>query len=288
MSRPWFPFYVGDYIKDTARLSTEAHGAYLLLMLDYWTKGAAPDDDAVLATIVRVPVKHWKARLRPLLAPLFMIENGLWRHKRIEEELAHAEEVGKSNSNKAKDAANARWGKSPRRRRAPAEHAPSIGQAMPQNAQSQSQSQYVAPNGATSAAPAHERGKSMLSEADHTLAKRIVEAMGITLDYPEAQGSSYFAAKWVAEGWQPDLIVSTIAHVTAKRGKAPNSLKYFEKAIADAHAELARPLPVGSTGPPRKRSAADVFLDLDHKLNNLDASHEPTSPDFAAGPIVDV
>jgi uncharacterized protein YdaU (DUF1376 family) len=55
MSRPWFPFYVGDYTRDTARLTTEAHGAYLLLMLDYWVNGAPPDDDETLATITKLP-----------------------------------------------------------------------------------------------------------------------------------------------------------------------------------------------------------------------------------------
>jgi hypothetical protein len=31
----------------------------------------------------------------------------------------------------------------------------------------------------------------------------------------------------------------------ARRAEAPKSLRYFEQAIADAHAELDRPLPVG-------------------------------------------
>lgn len=91
MSRPWFPFYVGDYMRDTGRLGTEAHGAYLLLMLDYWPNGAPPDDDQTLATITKMSLKAWKA-MRPRLTGFFKIENGRWNHARIDKERALADE----------------------------------------------------------------------------------------------------------------------------------------------------------------------------------------------------
>src|SRR3978361_1950146 len=110
MSRPWFPFYVGDYVRDTARLTTEAHGAYLLLMLDYWVNGAPPDDDETLATITKLPVTIWRKR-RPMLVKFFKVKDGVWTHSRIEKEKAKAEEVGNSNSDKAREAAERRWAK---------------------------------------------------------------------------------------------------------------------------------------------------------------------------------
>jgi uncharacterized protein YdaU (DUF1376 family) len=91
MNRPWFPFYVGDYTRDTARLTTEAHGAYLLLILDYWVNGPPPDDNEVLATITKLPVTIWRKR-RAAILPFFKVIDGRWTHSRIDREIALADE----------------------------------------------------------------------------------------------------------------------------------------------------------------------------------------------------
>jgi uncharacterized protein YdaU (DUF1376 family) len=105
----WFPFYVGDYLGDTQRLTTEQHGAYLLLILDYWRAGPPPDDDDVLRQIVRLDAKSWK-RHRAAIARMFQITDGEWRHKRVDAELSVAEQNAERRSSKARAAANARWG----------------------------------------------------------------------------------------------------------------------------------------------------------------------------------
>ena len=46
----YYEHHIGDYLQDTTRLSTEQQGAYLLLIMDYWTNGPLPDDDAALAS----------------------------------------------------------------------------------------------------------------------------------------------------------------------------------------------------------------------------------------------
>jgi uncharacterized protein YdaU (DUF1376 family) len=81
----WFPLVVGDYLKDTSRLTTEQHGAYLLLLMDYWVDGPPPDDDVALAAITRLDAKRWKAT-RPAMLKFFRIEDGVWRQKRADEE----------------------------------------------------------------------------------------------------------------------------------------------------------------------------------------------------------
>ena len=107
----WMPFYVGDYLGDTQRLTTEQHGAYLLLILDYWRNGPAPDDDAVLQQITKLERAAWK-RHRPALARMFQIVDGEWRHKRIDRELGRASENVDRRTKGARDGADAKWGDS--------------------------------------------------------------------------------------------------------------------------------------------------------------------------------
>ncbi len=84
---PWFPFNIAEYVTDTMRLSRDAHGAYLLLMLDYYgTTTPCPDDDFILAAVTKSTETEW-AQLRKMLAPFFDIRDGHWFHKRIEREI---------------------------------------------------------------------------------------------------------------------------------------------------------------------------------------------------------
>lgn len=86
-ARPWMPFYVGDYLGDTAHLSTLQHGAYLLLMLHYWRHEGLPDDDEQLARIAGMTANEWRKN-RAILRALFKGEG--WRHHRIDREIYEA------------------------------------------------------------------------------------------------------------------------------------------------------------------------------------------------------
>lgn len=89
MSRPWMPLHVADYLRDTRRLTAAQHGAYLLLIMEYWTVGNLPMDDASLARIACMLPNEWK-RERATIAAFFTSE---WRHKRIDKELARAADI---------------------------------------------------------------------------------------------------------------------------------------------------------------------------------------------------
>jgi len=105
----WMPLNVGHYLRDTARLTRDQHGAYLLLLFAYWTNGGAlPADDAQLAATVRATRAEWR-RLRPVIAPYFQERCGLWFNKRAERELAHARGMVEKKSRAGKAGANARW-----------------------------------------------------------------------------------------------------------------------------------------------------------------------------------
>lgn len=105
----WMPFYIADYLADTTRLTTEQHGAYFLLILDYWRNGPPPDRDGTLAQIAKLTPAKWRA-MRPELAEKFQIKNGRWFHKRVERELGKAREMQTALSERGKAGAAARWG----------------------------------------------------------------------------------------------------------------------------------------------------------------------------------
>ena len=107
----WMPLYVADYLADTTNLTTEGHGAYLLLIMTYW-KGQQPlpDNDDELAPISRLPMPRWK-KLRPIIARFFQVADGLWRHKRIDIEIKTAREMIDARSRAGKTAVEAREAK---------------------------------------------------------------------------------------------------------------------------------------------------------------------------------
>jgi uncharacterized protein YdaU (DUF1376 family) len=104
----WMPLYIGDYLGDTQRLTCEQHGAYLLILMDYWRNGPPPADDAVLAQICRLAPAAWR-RIKPVILRYFEERNGELHHGRVDHELAKAAENQQRRSAKAKKAADARW-----------------------------------------------------------------------------------------------------------------------------------------------------------------------------------
>jgi uncharacterized protein YdaU (DUF1376 family) len=89
----WMPLFIGDYLRDTASLTTEQHGAYLLLLMAMWPQGGRiPVDEDEQAAITRLGVKGWKAQ-RTRLLRYFRVADGYLIHDRMAEEYAHAMEV---------------------------------------------------------------------------------------------------------------------------------------------------------------------------------------------------
>ena len=83
------PLYIGDYLRDTRHLTTIQHGAYLLLLMEYWTKGRIPKEDRDLRRIVGMDDQQWR-RNKSALRNLFGVD---WSHARVERELRKAEEI---------------------------------------------------------------------------------------------------------------------------------------------------------------------------------------------------
>jgi uncharacterized protein YdaU (DUF1376 family) len=100
---PYMPFFVGDYITGTRHLTIEQHGAYFLLILEYWTKGELPNDDEYLARILGIPLGKW-IKMRPTIQAFFY--DG-WRHELLDEQLARSAEMKQQAVERARKGGNA-------------------------------------------------------------------------------------------------------------------------------------------------------------------------------------
>lgn len=92
----WMPLYVADYLADTRHLSTEQHGAYLLLMMHEWRTGPLPDDSEILRRIAGMEKDAWSIAWGVLESMFSRDEPGRLIQKRLELERV------KSNEHKAK------------------------------------------------------------------------------------------------------------------------------------------------------------------------------------------
>ena len=87
---PYMQLYIADYLADTMHFSAEEHGAYLLLMFNYWQTGK-PIPKNRLAKIARLTNERW-ADVEPSLQEFFCDNGEEWVHLRIEEDLASVRE----------------------------------------------------------------------------------------------------------------------------------------------------------------------------------------------------
>jgi uncharacterized protein YdaU (DUF1376 family) len=89
---PFMQLYIGDYLADTRHLTTEQHGAYLLLLMALWRSGGSlPNEPAKLARVVAAQARRWPA-IWEGIAEFFTVEDGRISNSRLSRELAKASE----------------------------------------------------------------------------------------------------------------------------------------------------------------------------------------------------
>ncbi|MFW1859443.1 hypothetical protein, partial [Acinetobacter defluvii] len=119
----WMPIYIGDLQSKFARMSPEQIGATFLLMMDFWKNGPIPNQNAILASITKLPQSKVKL-LTQTITDLGVFESTTDHLKSdylsVLKEQATLNQ--KMKSDKAKQAAQARWGKSSSHAQALLEH----------------------------------------------------------------------------------------------------------------------------------------------------------------------
>jgi uncharacterized protein YdaU (DUF1376 family) len=86
----FMPFFPADYLADTLDLTTEEHGAYLLLMMALWrSDGSIEYDPARLATTTRVSLKRWPS-IWGALSRFFVVKDGRLSQGRLLREIDKA------------------------------------------------------------------------------------------------------------------------------------------------------------------------------------------------------
>lgn len=106
---PYMQLYIADYLADTMHLSTEEHGAYLLLMFNYWQTGRAIPKSR-LSKIARLSNDRWSSVESSLKE--FFNDNGTeWVHERIERDLEMVRSSQRQKSDAGKASAKARKAK---------------------------------------------------------------------------------------------------------------------------------------------------------------------------------
>jgi uncharacterized protein YdaU (DUF1376 family) len=103
-AQPWMPLYVADYLGDTQHLTTEEHGAYMLILMAMWRHGSSlRNDPKLLARISGVSVRRW-LKMAPNIVPMLKDDGEYLSSPRL------AKEYQKARDFRQKQSANAQAG----------------------------------------------------------------------------------------------------------------------------------------------------------------------------------
>jgi uncharacterized protein YdaU (DUF1376 family) len=96
----WFPFYMGDYLAKTSHLSQAEHGAYLCLLLYYYSN-KRPISHNRRYSICRAFAEQEQAACDSVLAEYFTLEGDVWINDRVEEELLKSQDISEKRAKAA-------------------------------------------------------------------------------------------------------------------------------------------------------------------------------------------
>lgn len=261
-NRAWMPLHIDDYLADTGHLTGAEHGAYMLLIMHYWQNGNLPENERLIARIARMDAAQWEES-REILAMLF---GPNWTHKRIDAELAKADEI----IEKRRSAANARHKRS-------AKSADAV----------QVQSKCT-DTGALPLTDNHSYTADARADDVSARMSELCAALGVT-DETKTPGLLVLSEpiRWVAAGCDIDLDIIPALRSIAARGRTVKSWAYCSDAVFEARDRRLAPAPdvqsrPGTSPPlPRKpRNAGEAArLELIRRGEYPDATSYLTGPE---------
>ena len=262
----WMPQSVGDYLADTMHLRAAEHGAYLLLLMQYWRAGPLPDDDRKLAAIARMDEAEWRI-CGPVVRAFFQAsDGGVLRQARCDAAREASQARVSKRRNAAKTASKARWN-SETMPIASESHAISMRGASESHANRMRGASESHANRMLDASESHAPRIPIASEAHGSAAApagkvragNLSDEMTTDKDTGLLVCNNYFvdmvfekateAARidpgklsltwdamlgWLRDGIEPEQIYAAIRRCAARPGyQPPRSLAYFDRAVRE-------------------------------------------------------
>lgn len=271
--------------------SGEAFRAAVILWCASWHQVPAsslPDDDKLLASLAGFgkDVKGWRKLRTDAMRGFVKCSDGRFYHPVIAEKAIEADAKRRVQKKRTRAASEARWKDRDEPRHGQRDGDRDAPRNEVQGKGREEKGMEGIEKGMEGIKNPDPPSAKAFSDEVNALADRIMEAQGLDKQDIQAIGTVYTAKMWLEEWhWQPDLVVATITRIMAKRSKPPGSLKYFENAIADAHAEAARPAPAGTADTPRRQPRTS-FADIATTLSK-DRTHEP-DPAADTANVIDI
>lgn len=147
---PAFQFYPGDFLSDknTALMTPEEIGAYVLLMCYCWKEGSLNDDMEEMALLSRMDKEAFKSSWEKRISSCFIMnDHGEWVHPRLEKERQKQQKYRQKKAEAGRKGAQSRWKNDDQ---SPQMAKDSSGMAVPKEENSSATSSPMAKNGPSS------------------------------------------------------------------------------------------------------------------------------------------
>lgn len=245
---PFMQLYVADYISDTLHLTTEQHGAYLLILMSMWrSDGRLPNDPAKLARICRVSPKRWP-QVWGEIASLFAADGEFLTNERLTKELQKAVSISKERKNSASLGGKAKALKDKEAR---------LANGTDLLCHSQISDTDIRKEVVVEGARAEEKEAATAAVVDLHAREKILKAIGLGPDgttgpssFIGGMGDMAESEKWNQTGLSLDEQLRVISEVCERQRRRapqwmPRGFGYFTQAIADLAARKKAPIPAG-------------------------------------------